>query len=74
MLNNLKAEYTRKGIEPYKGVMSALGCSEKTARNKLNGITAVTVPEACKIVEYTFKGEGLSIEYLFEDSEVKESA
>lgn len=31
MLNNLKSEYTRKGIEPYKGIMNALDCSEKTA-------------------------------------------
>lgn len=67
MLYNLKAEYTRKGIEPYKGVMNALGCSGKTARNKLNGTTSVTVPEACKIIEHSFKNDGLSIEYLFAD-------
>lgn len=68
MLGNLKAEYTRRGITPYMGIMSALGCSEKTARNKLDSVTPVTVPEACKIIEHSFKGENLSIEYLFAEN------
>ena len=67
MLNNLKAEYVRQGIEPYRGVMEDLKCSDKTARNKLNGCTAVTVSEAFIIIEKRFKGLGLSIEYLFQD-------
>ena len=67
MLNNLKAEFVRKGIEPYKGVMSALSCAEKTARNKLNGVTPITVPEACKIIDHSFKDDGFRIEYLFKD-------
>ena len=35
MLNNLKSEYTRKGIEPYKGIMNVLDCSEKNSKEKV---------------------------------------
>lgn len=65
MLNNLKAELVRKGLDPVKAIILAIGCSEKTARNKLNGISDITVPEAVKIVYEYFDGEGLSFEYLF---------
>ena len=65
MLGNLKAEYARKGITPYKGVMTALGCSEKTARNKLSETYPTTIPEALKIKEQDFKDNNFSIEYLF---------
>ncbi|MCI8403278.1 MAG: hypothetical protein HFE49_00080 [Clostridia bacterium] len=68
MLNNLKAEYVRKGIEPYKGIVEALKCTAKTARNKLNGESAVTVPEACKIIRHSFCNDDFTIEYLFSDS------
>ncbi len=63
MLNNLKAEFVRCNIEPYVGVMNALCCSEKTARNKLNGVSPVTVPEAAKIINKYFPKH--SVEYLF---------
>ena len=65
MLNNLKAEYTRKGIIPKVGVMTALRCSEKTARNKLDGKTPITIPEAMKIMNNDFKNEKFTLEYLF---------
>ena len=65
MLNNLKAEYIRKGIVPYKGVMIALGCSEKTARNKLTETCQTTVSEAVKIKAADFSKDDFSIEYLF---------
>lgn len=65
MLSNLKAEYVRKGITPYKRVMNVLGCSEKTARNKLSEKCPTTVPEALKLKEKDFKDEQFSIEYLF---------
>lgn len=65
MLNNLKAELVRKGIVPHKGIMSALSCSEVTARKKLNGVSPTTVPEAFKIIDYNFKDDNFSIEYLF---------
>lgn len=71
MLNNLKAEYIRKGIVPYKGIMRALGCSERTARNKLFGRTPVTVPEAYKIITSDFDNDGLSVEYLFQEDNSK---
>lgn len=69
MLSNLKAEITRKGLEPVKAITSVLECTDKTARNKLNGVTYVTVPEAVKIVERIFYKDNFSIEYLFSDSQ-----
>ena len=68
MLNNLRAEYIRKGIVPYKGIMHALGCSERTARNKLSGRSPITVPEAYRIITSDFNNDGLSIEYLFREA------
>lgn len=69
MLLNLKAEYVRKNIDPNKGVMKALGCSEKTAYNKLNGITPISVPEAVKIQKCDFADDGFTIDYLFANFE-----
>lgn len=69
MLSNLKAEYVRKNIDPNEGVMNALGCSPKTAYNKLNSITPVSVREAVKIIKHDFPNDGFTIDYLFEDSE-----
>lgn len=66
MLNNLRAELVRKGIKnPAEAVAEALECTEKTARNKLDGITPVTVPEAVTIIERYFSTDKFSIEYLF---------
>ena len=71
MLNNLRAELVRKGyITPSEAIVSALGCSPKTARNKLDGKTPVTVPEAVKIVEKYFSDDNFSIEYLFAQVEI----
>lgn len=67
MLSNLKAEYVRKNIEPYVGVMKCLKCTEKTARNKLNGISPVTIPEANQIIKTDFANDGFTIDYLFAD-------
>ena len=70
MLNNLRAELARKGYKtPPEAIASALNCTSKTARNKLDGITPVTVPEAVKIVETYFKNDNFTIEYLFEEAE-----
>ncbi len=63
MLNNLKAEYVRKGINPKNRIMSILNCSEKTARNKLEEKTPLTVAEAKKIRDTDF--EGFTLDYLF---------
>lgn len=66
MLNNLRAELVRKGFSvPAAGIASVLGCTEQTARKKLNGKSPFTVPEAVKIIETFFSKDGFSIEYLF---------
>lgn len=66
MLNNLRAELVRKGFfTPSEAVAIALGCTQKTARNKLDGTSPVTVPEAVKIIDDYFADDGFSIEYLF---------
>ena len=74
MLLNLKAEYARKNIEPNAAVMNAIGCTAKTAYNKLNGITPITVPEAVKIKEKDFSNDNFTIDYLFADISANESA
>ncbi len=69
MLFNLEAELIRKGYKPaYKAIMSSLNCAEKTARNKLTGVSDVTVPEAVKIIKDIFPDDGFSVEYLFAES------
>lgn len=73
MLNNLRAELVRKGFNtPSEAVAAALNCTPKTARNKLDGISPVTVPEAVKIIEKYFANDNFTIEYLF--AEVKVTA
>lgn len=44
MLNNLKTELRKKGIS-IKLYAEFLGVSEKTAQNKINGITDFSYPE-----------------------------
>lgn len=66
MLNNLKAEFVRKGLEPKSAVRSVLGCCYKTADLKIKGIRDFTVPEALKIVDRYFPNHEFSWEYLFE--------
>lgn len=73
MLNNLRAELARKGIKALpEAVAEAIGCTPKTARNKLDGLTPVTVPEAVAIIEKYFPNDNFTIEYLF--TEFPESA
>lgn len=72
MLNNLRAELVRKGFTPSEAIADALDCTPKTARNKLDGISPVTVPEAVKIIEKYFADDDFTIEYLF--AEVKVTA
>ena len=74
MLNNLKAEYVRKGITPYKAVMKTLECSERTARNKLEEKYPITIPEALKIRNTDFAQDNFSLEYLFESSNEQKTA
>jgi hypothetical protein len=69
MLRNLKGEIIKKGGNPVVAIMDALGCSEKTARNKLNGNSSFTVPEAIKVVNLYFKSDRFEYAWLFEDFE-----
>lgn len=72
MTNNLVAELIKLGIAPRnvaKEIAKTIGSSEKTARNKLNGVTEWTVPEAMKINDKYFGGEQ-SIEYLFKKTTI----
>lgn len=74
MSNNLIAELIKKGVQPRevaKTIAQTIGVSEKTARNKINGVTDWTLPEAMKINEVCFDG-AQSIEYLF--AKAKETA
>jgi predicted transcriptional regulator len=73
MTNNLIAELVRKGIAPRvvaKEIAKTIGASEKTARNKINGVTEWTVPEAMKINGMFFNG-AQSIEYLFANADTR---
>ena len=65
MLNNLRAELTRKGLKPEKAIEAVLGCTYKTAKSKLDGVTDFTVPEAIQVMQAYFAQENFEFEYLF---------
>lgn len=68
MLTNLMAELARKGYKTSaqaQAVSKVLGCTEKTARNKIEGKSAITVTEAVAIIQEFFRDDNFSIEYLF---------
>ena len=46
-----------------RDIMRTIGCSEKTARNKINGETDFTYPEAEEVRNRLFPG--MRMEYLF---------
>ena len=67
MTNNLVAELIRSGVAPknvVREVAQTIRVTERTARNKINGETDFTVPEAVRINEAFFAG-GQNLEYLF---------
>ncbi len=67
MTGNLVAELIRIGVPPRnvtKIIAKTIGVSEKTARNKVNGQSEWTVPEAMTINQELF-GCKQRIEYLF---------
>ena len=69
MTANLIAEFVKMGIPAQrvaKEVSRTIGVTEKTARNKINGTTGFTVPEAVKINDVWFDGQQ-SLEYLFKN-------
>ena len=63
MYGNLQAEFSRVNIPPVKGVAHALKCTERSARNKLKGITGISVEEA-KIIHRKYF-PNLTLDYLF---------
>ncbi|MBQ8298131.1 MAG: hypothetical protein IJX77_10165 [Ruminococcus sp.] len=68
MLCNLKAELVRKNLVPDKAIEAVLGCSNRTAKSKLNGITDFTVSEAFDIVHCYFPNREFEYEFLFAKS------
>lgn len=70
-MRNLRAEMERYGVT-VADIRKILGCSEKTVRNKINGDTDFTLPEAFKIKSTFFKG--YTLEYLFATDTLPESA
>lgn len=65
MLNNLRAELTRKGLDPEKAVEKVLGCTPKTAKAKTHGESDFSLSEALNIMSTYFKAEGFDFAYLF---------
>lgn len=59
---NLKAEITRHKVR-ISDIANSIGISERTMRNKLNGVTDFTWGQACKIQKEFFPQ--LSKDYLF---------
>ena len=70
-MKNLKAEMQRNGLTVWD-IVETIGCSEKTARNKINGETDFTSPEAEKVRNRLFPG--LRMEYLFHPDKPEKSA
>lgn len=67
MFKNLMAELIRSGCKPdqmARKLAEVLNCTEKTARNKLNGNTVFTMPEALKINTVLFN-DRFDLRYLF---------
>lgn len=70
-MKNLKAEMQRNDLTVWD-IVETIGCSEKTARNKINGETDFTYPEAEKVRNRLFPG--LRMEYLFHPDKPEKSA
>lgn len=69
-MNRLYIALMEKDIRPEaaaKTISLVLGCTEKTARNKLNKVTEFTVSEAVKINEKLFQNK-YDIGFLFTDN------
>lgn len=61
-MSNLMAEMTRYGVT-ILAIQRVLGCTEKTVRNKINGVSEFSIIEAFKIRDTYFPG--MTLEYLF---------
>ena len=62
-MRNIKNEMPRFNVT-YFDIQRVLDCSEKTVRNKLNGVTDFTYSEVKRLRDELFPG--MSIEYLFD--------
>ncbi|WP_312071859.1 helix-turn-helix transcriptional regulator [Anaerotignum propionicum] len=71
MMKNLRNELQKKNIS-IVAFASFLGVSEKTAQNKLNGVTDFTYPEAIKISSLLFPEYTMT--YLFRTEEEEKTA
>lgn len=65
MLSNLKAELVRKNYSPAPTVAKVIGTTEKTARQKLDELSPISVEEALKIKNELFADDDFTLEYLF---------
>ena len=61
-MSNLAAEMARYGVS-LSDIQTVLGCTDKTARNKLGGVTEFSISEAMKLRDTYFPN--MRIEYLF---------
>ena len=73
MLCILRGELIKRGKAPVKAIIEVLGCSEKTARNKLNGRSDFTLPEAIKIQEAFFNSGEYEIKQLFSNTQLQQT-
>lgn len=70
-MKNLRAEMKRKGVS-VADIRATLACSEKTARNKVNGRTEFGISQATLIRDIYFLG--MRLEYLFASDEPTDKA
>lgn len=68
MLHYLKGSLIQKKLDPIAAIMGSIRCSEKTARNKINGTTPFTVREAVTIQRDYFAQDPVDIGVLFAES------
>lgn len=61
-MRNLSAEMARYGVRNVD-IQNLLSCTDKTVKNKIDGVTEFSVAEALKIRDTFFPG--LRVEYLF---------
>lgn len=61
-MRNLSAEMARYGVRNVD-IQNLLSCTDKTVKNKIDGVTEFSVAEALKIRDAFFPG--LRVEYLF---------
>ncbi len=64
-MRNIEKEMQKFNVT-YFDIQTVLSCSEKTVRNKLNGITDFTYSEVKRVRDKLFPG--MNIEYLFDEN------